>query len=92
MKIGIIGEGAIGRYVAENLASKGLGPDVLLVRPGRMVDGDKRRVSRASDLPDDISLMVECADRQSIGSRANGTSDVRQGPFWPLDLLVITRF
>ena len=84
MKIGIIGEGAIGRYVAENLASKGLGPDVLLVRPGRMVDGDKRRVSRASDLPDDISLMVECAGHAAL--QEHGAAILSRG----IDLVTVS--
>lgn len=69
MKIGIIGEGAIGRYVTQNLTANGGGPDVTLVRPARL-DGAGQpasvRVSRVCDLPDDIDLMVDCAGHAAL--------------------------
>jgi aspartate dehydrogenase len=65
MKIGIIGEGAIGSYLARHLETAGLGPEVTLVRPARLKDG-KHRVASVSDLPDDVSLMVDCAGHAAL--------------------------
>ncbi|NNE80831.1 MAG: aspartate dehydrogenase [Silicimonas sp.] len=69
MKIGIIGTGAIGRYVAEHLKKQGLGPDAVLVRAARLdQSGEKggRRVCSVADLPDDITLMVDCAGHAAL--------------------------
>ena len=56
MKTGIIGEGAIGRYVADALASRGLGPHVILTRSGPTgtAPGGVTRVRSADDLPGDL--------------------------------------
>ncbi len=69
MKIGIIGEGAIGRFVTENLLSMGDGPHVSLVRTARLSeanDANIPRVARVADLPDDIDLMVDCAGHAAL--------------------------
>lgn len=69
MKIGIIGEGAIGRYVANALAARGLGPHVILTRPDRMKNADPqgvRRIGAAADLPPDVALMADCAGHASL--------------------------
>lgn len=69
MKIGLIGEGAIGRFVAEKLAVNGDGPQVVLVRPARLGGADETgvpRVGRVADLPSDIDLMVDCAGHGAL--------------------------
>ena len=69
MKIGIIGEGAIGRYVAEILGERGLGPHVILVRShheNSAVAGCVQHVTSVADLPDGISLMVDCAGHAAL--------------------------
>jgi len=69
MKIGIIGEGAIGRYVAEQLRTEGLEPCAILVRPARLDGprvGSAARVASVSALPGDLDLMVDCAGHAAL--------------------------
>ncbi|MDM8165744.1 aspartate dehydrogenase [Roseovarius sp.] len=68
MKTGIIGEGAIGRYVADALASRGLGPHVILTRSGPTgtAPGGVTRVRSADDLPGDLALMIDCAGHAAL--------------------------
>jgi aspartate dehydrogenase len=68
MKTGIIGEGAIGRYVADALASRGLGPHVTLTRSGPTgtAPGGVTRVRSADDLPGDLTLMIDCAGHAAL--------------------------
>ncbi|AUH32395.1 aspartate dehydrogenase [Paracoccus tegillarcae] len=80
MKIGMIGEGAIGQYVTEKLGSQGLGPHVMLVRRTRgEAPGDEPvlRVTKVSDLPDDIDLMVDCAGHAALVE--HGAAILRRG-------------
>lgn len=82
MKIGIIGDGAIGRYVAHSLGERGLGPSVILTRSGRQNDGSQPgidHVTSVEDVPDSISLMVDCAGHAALAQHgpallARGTS------------------
>lgn len=69
MKIGIIGEGAIGRYVANILGERGLGPSIILTRSGRQHNPSQESipyVSSVQDLPENISLMVDCAGHAAL--------------------------
>ena len=67
MKIGIIGEGAIGHYVAQTLRAEGREPRVTLVRPARLQDAQGMlRVACVADLPSDIDLMVDCAGHAAL--------------------------
>lgn len=69
MRIGIIGEGAIGRYVAQALRDRRLGPEVLLTRSAapRGVGGpDVLRVASVTELPAGITLMVDCAGHAAL--------------------------
>lgn len=87
MKIGIIGEGAIGRYVAQHLLEKGEGPDAILVSPGRRLDGKEAgpsRVTCVSDLPGGIDLMVDCAGH--AGLKAHGAAILERG----IDLVTLS--
>lgn len=68
MKIGVIGEGAIGRYVAEALSSRGLGPHVVLTRsgPSGVAADGVMRVKTVDDLPGDLTLMIDCAGHAAL--------------------------
>lgn len=69
MKIGIIGQGAIGRFVAEKLRESGDDLRVSLVRPARLHaahDSGARLVASVADLPDDLDLMVDCAGHAAL--------------------------
>lgn len=69
MKIGVIGEGAIGRYVVDQLRFRGLEPSALLVRrsdgvPG--IGGEPIRVLQVRDLPSGITHMIDCAGHLAL--------------------------
>jgi len=69
MKIGLIGDGAIGRYVTQHLAARGLGPHARLVRPERLRESARTATPRfgtVADLPGDIGLMVDCAGHAAL--------------------------
>ena len=55
MRIGIIGEGAIGSYVRRRLDGVG----ALIVRPGKEGAGPPARVSRVADLPAGTDLVLD---------------------------------
>ncbi|WP_417728218.1 aspartate dehydrogenase [Roseovarius sp.] len=87
MKIGLIGDGAIGRYVTKHLVSTGLGPHVLLVRLARLNEansGQVPRVASLSDIPDDIDLMVDCAGHAALVE--HGSAILRRG----IDLITVS--
>lgn len=69
MKFGLIGQGAIARYVQDQLGSHGLRPKAILVRPGRPTgpgaDG-VLRVDRVDDLPRDLDLVADCAGHAAL--------------------------
>lgn len=80
MKIGIIGAGAIGRYVQHHLEARGLPPAAILVRPERLAgasEGLPVRVACAADLPDDLTLMIDCAGHAAL--RDHGPAILRRG-------------
>ncbi len=82
MRIGIIGVGAIGRFVHRELDERGLDIRALLVRPERVEElaalyPDPVCVSAAGDLPDDIDLMIDCAGQQAL--KAHGPGILRRG-------------
>lgn len=71
MKIGIIGEGAIGSYVREKLLERGHVLRALLLLPESLVNraaepGDTRCVASVADLPDDIDHMIDCAGHAAL--------------------------
>ncbi|WP_025897122.1 aspartate dehydrogenase [Sneathiella glossodoripedis] len=80
MKIGIIGDGAIGRYVSQKLTEKALTPSVRLVRPARLKaakDCKIPQVGHVGDLPGDISLMIDCAGHSAL--LEHGPSILKRG-------------
>lgn len=82
MQIGIIGAGAIGGYVRDELKCRGFAVRALLVLP-RRVDRtagefpDSVCVSSAADLPDDIDHMIDCAGHLAL--KTHGPEILRRG-------------
>ena len=67
MKIAIIGQGAIGRYVWDQLQTRGIQPCAIIVRPERChEDSDGLRFCQAEDLPNDLDLVVDCAGHAAL--------------------------
>ncbi len=78
MKIGIIGQGAIGRYVRDRLVDRGLEIGAILVRPERHGETDDPiYVSSVSDLPTDIDHVIDCAGHEAL--RTLGPDILRRG-------------
>lgn len=72
MKVGLIGDGAIGRYVAKKLEEDGTGIHVRIVRAGRAQNGRGLRVSDSRELPGDTGLMVDCAGPGALAEHGPG--------------------
>lgn len=73
MKIGIIGEGAIGKYVHDHVRDRGHDVRAILLRPERLQNRTSERhgvdyVSSVDDLPDDIDHMIDCAGHSALQS------------------------
>ncbi|MDJ0652976.1 MAG: aspartate dehydrogenase [Xanthomonadales bacterium] len=66
MKIGIIGLGAIGRYVRQQILTEGHEVGAVLVRPQRMASREPGWIESADDLPGDIHHIVDCAGHQAL--------------------------
>ncbi|NIV17690.1 MAG: aspartate dehydrogenase [Woeseiaceae bacterium] len=82
MKIGLIGEGAIGRYVRDGVIERGHEVRAILVRAERLQrranqGGSTLYVATVRDLPDDIDHMVDCAGHQAL--RSYGPDILRAG-------------
>lgn len=73
MRLGIIGDGAIGRYVREKALEKGHVVGALLLRPEYIDERAQELqgtllVDKVSDLPNDIDHMVDCAGHSALQS------------------------
>ena len=82
MKIGMIGQGAIGRYVRDRLLERGHELRVLLVRPERLQDraatlNATLMVDTVGELPDDVDHMIDCAGHSAL--QAYGPDILRRG-------------
>ena len=82
MNLGIIGNGAIGRYVRNNALERGHAIRALLLRTERLeaeldVTDGIRVVDRIVDLPDDIDHMIDCAGHSAL--RSYGADILRSG-------------
>ena len=87
MKIGIIGDGAIGRYVGRNLFDRGLGPKVILTRFGDAMppsEGTANYIQSINELPEGITLMVDCAGHAALAE--HGCAILRRG----IDLITVS--
>lgn len=82
MQIGIIGTGAIGGYVRDELQSRGFAIRALLVLPELLAATagefpDSVCVSSAADLPDDIDHMIDCGGHMAL--KIHGPGILRRG-------------
>lgn len=87
MKIGIIGEGAIGRYVAGILYERSLGPHVIVTRSCHLDEtsaDSTPHIGSVADLPLGITLMVECAGHAALAE--HGCAVLERG----IDLITIS--
>ena len=78
MRIGIIGKGAIGQFVFQTLKDRGIGPHVLLTRSNQMASAgfnDVAQVTSVADLPEDITLMVDCAGHAGLAQHGAAILD-----------------
>lgn len=83
MKIALLGNGAISRYVQHALREKGLHIDALLLRPERLAETrslitpEITLVSSVAGLPDNITHLVDCAGHQGLAD--HGPAALRAG-------------
>ena len=82
MKIGIIGEGAIGSYVRDRVLERGHALRALLLYPELLQDrgpepASTLRVASVADLPDDIDHMIDCAGHEAL--KSHGPEILRRG-------------
>ena len=82
MNIGIIGQGAIGRYVHEQLLARGHVLRALVLRPERLTNNETEhngtiRVASIADLPDNIDHMIDCAGHSAL--KSYGPDILRRG-------------
>ena len=72
MKIGLIGKGAIARYVEDALVSRGHELGAILARPGKAINA-----LEVATLPDDLDLVIECAGHEAL--RTHGPQILKRG-------------
>jgi aspartate dehydrogenase len=82
MNIGIIGEGAIGSYVSDNLLERGHVVRAILLRPERLEGRESKLndtyfVSSVADLPNDIDHVIDCAGHMAL--KTHGLDVLRRG-------------
>lgn len=82
MRIGIIGDGAIGRYVQQRALAYGYEIGALVLSPKSLQDRAAKLhgticVSNVADLPDDIDHMVDCAGHTAL--KSHGPDILRSG-------------
>ncbi|MGB0852881.1 MAG: aspartate dehydrogenase [Pikeienuella sp.] len=68
MKIGIIGKGAIARYVSQSLTARGHELRAVLVRPERAASATGVEVGAVDALPHDVDVMIDCAGHSALTS------------------------
>lgn len=66
MKIGLIGKGAIARYVSDALETRGHELGAILVRTEKAVTG--LEVNSVAALPTNLDLMIDCAGHEALAS------------------------
>lgn len=82
MRLGIIGDGAISRYVRDKAVEHGHDVRALLLRPERLRERKTEPngtlcVGTAADLPNDIDCMIDCAGHTAL--KAHGPGILRSG-------------
>ncbi|MEM9585105.1 MAG: aspartate dehydrogenase [Pseudomonadota bacterium] len=68
MKVGVIGNGAIARYVMAALGKQGHVLAAQLLRPARVVPGEVGHVGAVADLPSGLDVMIDCAGHAALAS------------------------
>lgn len=68
MKIGLIGKGAIARYVSQALTARGDAIGAILVRPETALGGVPPKVGSVDDLPRDLDLILDCAGHEALAT------------------------
>ena len=66
MKIGLIGRGAIARYVTSALTERGQSVDVVLLRPERVPPDATVECGSVAAIPAGIDLMIDCAGHAAL--------------------------
>ena len=66
MKIGLIGDGAIARYVQGALEQRPQQVAAILVRPARVRERPELFVGSVADLPADLDLVIDCAGHTAL--------------------------
>lgn len=84
MKIGIIGMGAIARYVCEALEKQDHTIGAILLRPERVAENPALYVGSVQGLPDDLDLMIDCAGHAALA--AYGSAILLRG----VDLITVS--
>ena len=82
MKIGIIGEGAIGTYVRGKILEQGHVVKAIILRPERLQNHAAEQngtlyVASVEDLPDDVEHMIDCAGHSAL--KSYGPDILRRG-------------
>ncbi|WP_435141738.1 aspartate dehydrogenase [Pseudopelagicola sp. nBUS_19] len=68
MKLGLIGRGAIARYVSPVLKARGHEIAAVLLRPERVNQEAALEVGSVDDLPQDIEFMIDCAGHTALAT------------------------
>lgn len=68
MKVGLIGKGAIARYVLEKISAQEHEIGAILVRPGKVTPGAALEVDTVETLPADLDLMIDCAGHEALAT------------------------
>ncbi len=66
MKIGLIGKGAIARYVMSALEGRGHSLAAILLRPERVTPDMTLEVGAVEDLPAELDLVIDCAGHAAL--------------------------
>ena len=66
LKVGLIGEGAIGKYVSDELDQRGLSIRARIVRTEKLKATPGLRVDRIDNLPEDLDLVIDYAGHSAL--------------------------
>lgn len=77
MKVGLIGKGAIARYVSTALELRGHEIGAVLLRPGNPSVGASIEVPSVAALPSDLGLVIDCAGHEALAT--HGPQILRRG-------------
>jgi aspartate dehydrogenase len=84
MKIGLIGNGAIARYVQDALERRPHSVEAILMRQARVAENQSAYVGSVQDFPDDLDLVIDCAGHAALA--AHGPAILARG----VDLVTVS--